>query len=209
MSFQGSSMVFSRRDVMQLCAGIAVSVAFGLRQWRSRISFLRSEKEKKWLRPPGAVAEAELLARCIRCNQCAEVCENDCIQFPSGSAADGTPVIRPREKACILCMKCNHACPTGALQPIASDPLIIQEKVHMGTAHVDKNICNSYNGGVCGVCVRACPFTGEALKAGMWERPIVDESKCVGCGLCESSCIVYPQAIRVTPATSADREKRA
>ena len=78
------------------------------------------------------LAEAEFLTRCIRCNQCAEVCENDCIQFLSGSAADGTPIIRPREKGCILCMKCTNVCPTGALQPISSEPDAIRKQVRMG-----------------------------------------------------------------------------
>ena len=49
--------------------------------------------------------------------------------------------------------------------------------------------------------VICCPFGEKALQTGMWERPIVDADHCVGCGLCENSCIVYPQAIRVRPAS--------
>ncbi len=190
----------NRREFLQLCGG-AAAAAFGLHRWRAKHAFLEQVQagQQSWLRPPGALAEEDFLARCIQCNQCADVCENDCIKLDSTSSASGTPVIRPREKACILCMKCNNTCPTGALRPISTDPEAVLRNVRMGTAKVDKNICNSYNSRVCGVCVQACPFTGQALRAELWERPVVDEDVCVGCGLCEASCIVYPQAIRVAP----------
>ena len=201
----------TRRTVLQLLAGVAASIGTGVALFLSRISFLGrvAKGEVAYIRPPGALSEDEFVGRCIRCNQCSDVCENDCITFVSGSIADGTPHIRPREQGCILCMKCTQACPTGALQPIdADDTDAIREKVWMGTAVVDENICNSYNNLVCGVCVWACPFRGKALKSGMWERPEVDPKECVGCGLCENRCIVYPKAMRVRPA-SAIEEKGA
>lgn len=155
------------------------------------------------LRPPGALPKKEFLSTCINCHRCGQACPNDCIKYvndPFHPGIHDTPYIRPREKGCILCMKCTQACPSGALQLIENDDgETIQKHVKMGVASVDKNICNSYNGYTCGVCIRACPFGGVALKAETWERPVVIEDKCVGCGLCEQSCIHYPQAIRVRP----------
>ena len=169
------------------------------------------------LRPPGALSEDDFLSTCIRCGRCADACPNRAIvafteesgrevALRPGAGQRGTPVIFPRRQACILCnaapgdkLLCTEACPTGALQVTRKDPDSVQEHVQMGIAEVDPNICYSFNGASCGACVRACPFEGVALRAGLWEKPIIDPDKCVGCGLCERSCVHYPQAIRVVP----------
>ena len=152
------------------------------------------------LRPPGALEEPEFLSKCIRCRRCGQVCPNETIKYFDNfdPAMTGTPYINPREKGCILCMKCNNTCPSGSLTAIPEDSDEILKKVKMGIAVVDKNICNSFNGYVCGVCVFACPYDGIAIYSETWEQPVVTD-KCVGCGLCEQACIHYPQAIKVIP----------
>ncbi|WP_457665677.1 4Fe-4S dicluster domain-containing protein [Thiolapillus sp.] len=155
----------------------------------------------RFLRPPGALAEADFLARCIRCGRCAEVCPNSCIRYfdlEIGFSAMGTPYIIPREQACILCMKCGDICPTGAIQPVKRELDDVLAKVHMGHARVEKQLCLSYQGQSCGVCFRACPLQGTAMRVGYLEQPHVLDG-CVGCGLCERSCIQMPQAIRIIP----------
>jgi len=155
----------------------------------------------RFLRPPGALAEDEFLSRCIRCGQCSEVCPNNCIKyfnFEDGVASMGTPYIIPREQACILCMKCGDACPTGALKPIERTRKDILKNIRMGHAHVDESLCLSFQGKTCGVCARACPLGNVAIKVGYLEQPHVQPG-CIGCGLCERSCIQMPQAIRIIP----------
>jgi MauM/NapG family ferredoxin protein len=161
----------------------------------------RNRPSLRYLRPPGALAEDEFLNRCIHCGQCGEACPNRCIKYfglENGLGSVDTPYIVPREKACILCMKCGDVCPTGAITPIAREAEAILDGVKMGYARVDESLCLSYQGKTCGVCYRACPLPDIAISVGYLEQPTVTD-QCVGCGLCERSCIQMPQAIRIIP----------
>ncbi len=156
----------------------------------------------RFLRPPGALKEAEFKEQCIGCFKCATACPNNCIQmagFEYGFENVHTPIVVPRSKGCTLCMRCTEVCPTGALTTISRDMDVVRKEVKMGIAYVDKDLCFSYHGRTCGVCYRACPLPGKALSVGLYEQPIVNEDECVGCGLCEQACIHMPQAIRVRP----------
>ena len=179
-----------------------------------------AEEPVPCVRPPGALTEKKFLAACIRCGRCADACPNRCITAFTvesgkvhatrpGRGQRNTPVIFPREQACILCngvngdyLLCTEACPSGALQLTRKDVPSVEENVSMGIAVVDKQLCYSFNEASCGICVRACPLEGKALTAGMWEKPMVDPEFCVGCGLCERACVRYPQAIRVRPSNA-------
>lgn len=161
----------------------------------------RQQPSLRFLRPPGSLGEDDFISRCIRCGKCGEVCPNRCIQYfdlQNGVASMDTPYIIPREQACILCMKCGEVCPSGAIQPYEREMHAILDNVKMGKARVDMNLCLSYQGKTCGVCYRACPLQDVAIKVGMLEQPHVLKD-CVGCGLCERSCIQIPQAIRIIP----------
>jgi len=201
---------FLRRCIAGTLSAIALASAGISLEWRGRRG-----RPSGCLRPPGALDEEDFLAKCIRCGRCADACPNRAIialtaeagrdfALMPGPGEHDTPVIVPRRQACILCegvagdhLLCTAACPSGALRLTAKEPETILAQARMGVAEVDTELCYSFNGASCGACVRACPFEGRALSAGMWEKPLLDPDYCVGCGLCERACLHYPQAIRV------------
>lgn len=153
-----------------------------------------------YLRPPGALAEKRFLGACVRCGKCVHVCPYNAIKLagPEAGIANGTPVIIPREEACYLCqdLPCAKACPSGALDNTLEDI----EKVRMGTAMiVDRENCLSLRGLRCEVCYRNCPLMDKAItieprhneRTGTHTimEPVVHRDKCVGCGICEKTCV--------------------
>lgn len=188
-----------RRDFLkELIAGAVATTALNSGLAYAAFS---GQTNLRYLRPPGSLSEEEFESRCIRCGQCGEVCPNRCIEYfnlENGINSLNTPYIVPRAKACILCMKCGDVCPTDAIKELDRTAEDIIGQVHMGKARVDKHICLSYQGKTCGVCYRACPLQDVAIKTQMLEQPVVLDA-CVGCGLCERSCIQIPQAIKIIP----------
>lgn len=200
-------MSVDRRDFFKNLLGVGAASAVAA----AGVGVFHGDAEAKTaaapMRPPGALPEDDFLSTCIRCMRCVDACPNQAIKPTPASAGQkdaGTPYLKPREQTCMLCsrvdtdfLRCTEVCPSGALQPIKKTIEAIRDGVKMGVAKIDFNLCYSYNNYTCGTCYHACPLAGEALKIGLWERPQINEEACIGCGLCERSCIRYPQAVRV------------
>ncbi len=150
------------------------------------------------LRPPGAVEESRFLETCQHCAACVNVCPAVAISLldQTHGAAAGTPVIDADLAACVVCegLKCTHACPSGALQPIHDEKLI-----RMGLAEVYKPLCDRTQGEPCTLCVDRCPLGETAIRLNDYGPPEVLASGCVGCGVCQLYCPTTPKAIVVRP----------
>ena len=144
-------------------------------------------------RPPGAVAEAQFLAGCTRCEKCIEVCPHDAIlQAPSRlREAAGTPILDPDRQPCLMCegTPCIDACEPGVLSR--------QIPIAMGTARITEQTCLAHQGTLCTVCSEQCPVEGAIELSGT--KPHVDESRCVGCGVCRFVCPAPENAVLLMP----------
>ena len=91
-------------------------------------------------------------------------------------------------------MDCIRACPSGALTFEAGG------KVRpIGTARLDSSTCLVNEGILCDECVSVCPEDLSAMQLD-GRKPQVDETKCVGCGLCAFHCPSTPVSIRIAAA---------
>lgn len=169
------------------------------------------------IRPPGALAEEDFLAACVRCGLCVRDCPYDTLDLArfGDDVPTGTPYFSAREVPCEMCedIPCVKACPTGALDPALTDI----DDARMGLAVlIDQENCLNYLGLRCDVCYRVCPLIDKAItlelerntRTGKHARmlPIVHSDACTGCGKCEQACVLEHAAIKVFPHRLAKGE---
>jgi ferredoxin len=128
------------------------------------------------VRPPGALPEAEFLARCTKCGQCMRICPSNVIQ-PAGLQAglEGlwTPLLdfRIGTSGCQFnCVACGHLCPTAAIRPLSLaermglGDFTGQGPVRIGTAFIDRGRCLPWAmDRPCIVCQENCPVSPKAI----------------------------------------------
>ncbi|MCB9556387.1 MAG: 4Fe-4S dicluster domain-containing protein [Deltaproteobacteria bacterium] len=210
-------------------AGIAGVFAF---------PFLRLSKavnkrgfNEKAIRPPGTVEESEFLERCIKCDQCINVCPTNVLQ-PSTLAEGGleglwTPVMDFSVGFCQLnCTLCSEVCPTGAIQKISIEKKLgvgkhkQQGPIRLGTAFFNRGRCLPWAMETpCVVCEEVCPTTPKAIgsykatvkrwdgKEVQLERPYMRPELCIGCGICEHECPVIDDAAVYVTAIGETRSR--
>ena len=203
------TVVESRRGFLALGATMVASGAL-LFRGIGRASPAVLESDGVPVRPPTAGSDDDRFqSRCIRCGLCGTVCENGCIRFFGlDEAAHGalTPYLDVRRRSCTLCMRCTDICPTDALTPVEDNLAAIAEHIDMGKAVVERDLCFSYLGRVCGYCHDACPLPQKAIKLTPPALPVVQDG-CVGCGRCVEMCPQSPTAISIIPAAELARRR--
>ncbi|TKJ31669.1 (4Fe-4S)-binding protein [bacterium (candidate division B38) B3_B38] len=165
------------------------------------------------IRPPGALAEGEFLRRCVRCGECMKVCLTNAIHpalLEAGLEGLWTPMLVMKMGYCeYYCTLCGQVCPTGAIRKL---PLEEKQKLHIGTAFIDKSRCIPYTLATnCIVCEEHCPTPKKAIwfeevevvnregERVVVKQPRVDPQLCIGCGVCEYKCpVIDKPAIYVT-----------
>lgn len=161
----------------------------------------------RWIRPPFAIEELDLLIACTRCGECINACPYGII-FPLSSKLGvkvfNTPAMDLNNHGCHLCdsWPCVNACEKQVLkipdsvESLHSDELGQSVPVLPAIAQVTINTktCLPYSGPECGAC-RVCPIEGAMI----WEmeKPSINAKLCIGCALCREACILEPKAINV------------
>lgn len=154
-------------------------------------------KRKTRIVPPGAISLLHLQSRCTGCQLCISACPNGVLCPSSDMTTLMQPVVGYENGYCRPeCVRCSDACPVGAFHKITVDE---KSAIQIGRAVVDLDACVvASKGRKCGNCADKCP-TG-AIKMvprdpndeESYYMPIVNESKCIGCGACEYYCPVRP-----------------
>lgn len=146
----------------------------------SRRGFFRGQpRPRAEIRPPWALAEADFVSVCTRCDACRSACPQGIVIAGDGSY----PTLDFRRGECTFCGDCVTACEPRALQRApGAGPWAW--KAAIGDA------CLPRRGVECRVCgdfcearaIRFAPAVG-----GAW-LPGIDPAACTGCGACIAPC---------------------
>ena len=159
------------------------------------------------IRPPGALEENQFLDRCIRCHECTKICSStgSCLQpavIEAGVEGFWTPVSKPRLGYCEYnCNLCGQVCPLWCHTKTrfrGKKKILKWALLFLTKADVYPGIKNED----CLVCEEHCPTPDKAIKfdnrqvvlpngqTKVVKFPYVDETLCIGCGICENKCPV-------------------
>jgi polyferredoxin len=183
------------------------------------------------IRPPGSVAEPEFLKKCIKCDQCINVCPTNVLQ-PATLKEGGfetlwTPVMNFNIGHCQLnCTLCSEVCPTGAIRKITVAEKLGKGEyadkgpIVLGTAFINTTRCLPWANQIpCVVCEEVCPVSPKAIqtideevkdvfgKMVVLNKPFIVPDLCIGCGICQHECPVQDDPAVYVTAIGESRSK--
>lgn len=181
----------NRRDFLYCAGAVAGLAALG--------GVAVASGKEPLVRPPGGQDEDTFLSLCTRCDRCRSACPTQAIApavLEDGLIAVRTPKLNFKLGWCDFCGRCVEVCPTGALAMNCGDAFEAPGIGHavfrttdavLGTAVVNQERCIIWRGqSECIACSQACPY--EAISLDGSGRPVVEEDRCNGCGVCEYVC---------------------
>lgn len=149
------------------------------------------------LTPPGSLSARNMAQHCTGCQLCVSECPNQVLRPGTNWMSIMQPTMSYELGYCRPeCTSCSEVCPAGAIKPIQKEE---KSSIQIGHAVWVKKNCIPLTDGVsCGNCARHCPVGAiemvpsdpddeESLKI-----PVVNESRCIGCGACENLCPARP-----------------
>jgi ferredoxin len=143
--------------------------------------------------PPGSKSVKDFYRRCTACQLCVAECPNNVLRPSTDLQHLMQPEMSYERGYCRPeCTRCSEVCPTGAIRKITKEE---KTQYHVGTARVNPALCVVEQGIECGNCARHCPAGAIKLvkdEETGYRRPVVDESRCIGCGACENLCPARP-----------------
>ena len=147
--------------------------------------------------PAGAQGLKNVDSHCTACQLCVAACPNGVLR-PSGSAVRLMQPEAGYERGYCRpeCTRCSEVCPTGAILPVTRE-----QKTAIQVGHavwVAANCVPLTDGHECGNCARHCPAGAIQMVASdphdenSVKIPVVNDSRCIGCGACENLCPARP-----------------
>lgn len=154
--------------------------------------------------PAGSVSIDNMEKRCTACGLCVSKCPAQVLK-PSTELHNLMQTTMTFDKGYCRpeCTVCSQVCPTGAILKITPEE---KSAIHIGHAVWIKETCLPFaEGESCGNCARHCPvgairmvkisdsgLSGKGAPDENLRIPLVNESRCIGCGACEHYCPTRP-----------------
>jgi ferredoxin len=198
-----------------LAAGLITrSAARGVYEFDGGLAPLKDKKapgRKTQIIPPGADNARSFGKRCTGCQLCVSACANQVLRPSSKISEFLHPRLSYERGYCRPeCVKCSEVCPTGAIRPITAAE---KSATQIGYAVWKEELCVvNTDKALCDLCSRKCPagaitmISRNADDETSPKIPMIDTSRCTGCGACEQLCPARPYSAIYVEGLESHRE---